>query len=390
MGGGSRGTAGGSSFSSRDSPRGNSNSSANGGGSTPRGSGNSGMGAWGSGRLERSAPAFSASKQQHGGGGSVPQQQHSAGAPGSDGYKMACRDRWMNVTKTMMGERAEITTTSGCVYEGVFHVLTPGEDPRPGAKRGMYRVIMRAAKVQGATDQSNGGQSKIDSRGGTLMLSGEDIVSIAVKRFPMQHSAQRPKGLGTDSDIGGRAGGGSQLGVERKLQAVDTSWVESSSNMSIPQSGGGGAGKWDQFAANEKLFNVTSTFDENLYTTPLDTGSLSRAQMAHAERMAAEIEGKTSSNIHMREERNMLTEQDKAMGEEERFSGVLGTGGMASHQRRSAGNNNNSSNSNGGHHRHSHGQHSSHGGGGRDPGPSAPRYTPARGRVSPQSGPGGP
>lgn len=46
----------------------------------------------------------------------------------------------MNVTKTMMGERAEITTISGCVYEGVFHVLTPGDDPRPGGKRGMYRV----------------------------------------------------------------------------------------------------------------------------------------------------------------------------------------------------------------------------------------------------------
>lgn len=55
-----------------------------------------------------------------------------------------------------------------------------------------------------------------------------------------------------------------------------------------------------------RLFNVTSTFDENLYTTPLDTGSLSRAQMAHAERMAAEIEGKTSGNIHIREERNMV------------------------------------------------------------------------------------
>lgn len=55
-----------------------------------------------------------------------------------------------------------------------------------------------------------------------------------------------------------------------------------------------------------RLFNVKSTFDENLYTTPLDMGSLSREQMAHAERMAAEIEGKTSSNIHMREERNMV------------------------------------------------------------------------------------
>ena len=50
-----------------------------------------------------------------------------------------------------------------------------------------------------------------------------------------------------------------------------------------------------------RLFNVTSTFDENLYTTPLDKGSLSMEQRAHAERMAAEIEGKSSSNIHMRE-----------------------------------------------------------------------------------------
>lgn len=86
---------------------------------------------------------------------------------------------------------------------------------------------MRAATVQGGTDtdKANGGgggrqshQSKIEAQGGTLILSGEDIVSIVIKRFPMQH---RPKalGLGTDSDIGGRAGG-SQLGKERRLQSV--------------------------------------------------------------------------------------------------------------------------------------------------------------------------
>ncbi len=53
----------------------------------------------------------------------------------------------MNVTKAMMGERAEIATTSGCVYEGVFHVLSPGEDPRPGAKRGMYRVRLASLLI---------------------------------------------------------------------------------------------------------------------------------------------------------------------------------------------------------------------------------------------------
>lgn len=82
----------------------------------------------------------------------------------------------------------------------------------------MVQVIMRAAKVQGGADESNGGQSKIDSRGGTLLLSGDDILSIVVKRFPMQQSAQRPKGLGTDSDIGGRAG--IQPGTTRQLQQV--------------------------------------------------------------------------------------------------------------------------------------------------------------------------
>lgn len=55
-----------------------------------------------------------------------------------------------------------------------------------------------------------------------------------------------------------------------------------------------------------RLFNVTSSFDENEYTTPLDEGSLTRDQRAHAARLAAEIEGKTSSNIHMREERNLV------------------------------------------------------------------------------------
>lgn len=37
---------------------------------------------------------------------------------------------------------------------------------------------------------------------------------------------------------------------------VESSWVDSTTNMTIPQSGGGGVGKWDQFAANEKCGDV--------------------------------------------------------------------------------------------------------------------------------------
>ncbi|CAN0078593.1 unnamed protein product, partial [Discosporangium mesarthrocarpum] len=56
----------------------------------------------------------------------------------------------------------------------------------------------------------------------------------------------------------------------------------------------------------KSLFNVKSSFDETLYTTPLDKGSLTQQQRDAAERMASEIEGKASCNIHMREERNRV------------------------------------------------------------------------------------
>ena len=81
---------------------------------------------------------------------------------------------------------------------------------------------MRAGRVKSGGDRisSNG---NIDHRGGTLVLAGEDIVSISVKRFPrQQHAAQRPAGLGTDASIGSRTtgGNGGNRSGERKLQKV--------------------------------------------------------------------------------------------------------------------------------------------------------------------------
>ena len=48
--------------------------------------------------------------------------------------------------------------------------------------------------------------------------------------------------------------------------------------------------KWNQFQANEKLFSVNSTnYDENLYTTKLDLGNISKDQQKEAARIAGEI-----------------------------------------------------------------------------------------------------
>lgn len=77
---------------------------------------------------------------------------------------------------------------------------------------------------------------------------------------------------------------------------------------------------WDQFETNERLYNVTSTYDENIYTKKLDKSTLTKEQQRQAERLAREIESQVSDNIHLREERGHALERD--VDEEDLYSGV--------------------------------------------------------------------
>ena len=82
-----------------------------------------------------------------------------------------------------------------------------------------------------------------------------------------------------------------------------------------------GAGAWDQFEANKRLYNVRSSYDENLYTKRLDMSTLTLEQQKRAERIAREIEGSVSSNIHLRTERGQALEEE--VDEEDMHSGVM-------------------------------------------------------------------
>ncbi|MCL7028175.1 hypothetical protein MKW94_004292, partial [Papaver nudicaule] len=81
--------------------------------------------------------------------------------------------------------------------------------------------------------------------------------------------------------------------------------------------------KWDQFETNEALFGVKSTFDEELYTTKLDRGPQMREREREASRIAREIEGEDTKDIHLAEERGRHFDFD--VDEETRFSSVLRT-----------------------------------------------------------------
>jgi PAB1-binding protein PBP1 len=79
------------------------------------------------------------------------------------------------------------------------------------------------------------------------------------------------------------------------------------------------SGEWDQFAANEALYNVKSDYDENLYTTAINRSDPDyRRKAAEAERIAREIERSAPVNSHVAEERRMNADKDAGVDEEEK------------------------------------------------------------------------
>ncbi|OQS01454.1 hypothetical protein ACHHYP_00762 [Achlya hypogyna] len=86
-------------------------------------------------------------------------------------------------------------------------------------------------------------------------------------------------------------------------------------------------GDWDQFEANKRLFNVSSGFDERVYTTAHVEGTA--AQRAEAQRLADEILTERSTNKHVREERGLSDDEDTAYDPEARYGAVLGSGAYA-------------------------------------------------------------
>lgn len=124
----------------------------------------------------------------------------------------------------------------------------------------------------------------------------------------------------TDTDISGRG----QI-KERVLQAwqpsPDDEGFSIEDDLSTATKTGTTTKKWDQFAANEKLFGVKSQWDEDMYTHKLDTTRPDFARrQAEAERLAREIEQSSSTNAHVLEERGVV--DDSGLTEEDKYSGV--------------------------------------------------------------------
>lgn len=121
----------------------------------------------------------------------------------------------------------------------------------------------------------------------------------------------------TDTQISSRD---AHAGRARELQRWDAGSESTATDMSL---GDPNDRSWDQFAANERLYGVQSTYDENMYTTAIDRNTPEfRRKQAEADRIAREIEGSAPANAHIAEERQRDVNRDDGGDEEDKYSGV--------------------------------------------------------------------
>ncbi|KAL2243204.1 UNVERIFIED_CONTAM: Polyadenylate-binding protein-interacting protein 4 [Sesamum indicum] len=227
------------------------------------------------------------------------------------------RDRLIYATTSLIGHPVEVQVLDGSVFSGILHA-TNAED---------FGIILKMAH---STKDGSGGQKSIsDSHTSppsrTLIIPAEDLVQVIAKGVPVTRDGftnelqnEKQRELMTDSCISQSR----YVEVGRELEH----WVPDENDPGCPEldnifDGPWNRG-WDQFEANETLFGVKSTFNEELYTTKLERGPQMRELEREALRIAREIEGEDTLDFHLAEERGIQLDGYLEMDEETRFSSV--------------------------------------------------------------------
>ncbi|TFK40356.1 hypothetical protein BDQ12DRAFT_680807 [Crucibulum laeve] len=259
------------------------------------------QGAWSG---ARASPTFSPSTPS-------PRPQSNAPAPNAfpplGQTNGAPRDRILQALSGLTGTTITLTTKTAQRYEGVV-ASTSGEGDTTG-------VSLKDVK-----EITNPGAPLKD----LLFIASTNIDSYASGPADAKPTTTNGDSFRTDTDISQKKLGGR----ERELQA----WVPTS-DTSLGGSGGGdeetfggigtGNTSWDQFAANEQMFGVKTSFDEDVYTTKLDrTAADFKERERKAQKIANEILGTSSNNPHIAEERGQHID-DSGANEEDKYGAVV-------------------------------------------------------------------
>ncbi|KAJ3042804.1 hypothetical protein HDV00_006625 [Rhizophlyctis rosea] len=225
-----------------------------------------------------------------------------ARAPLRDDAGNQQHNRMLFVLTNLVGMRVEIVQKDGVSWEGIYSASDVESD---------LHVVLRMARKR-----INGKEvGKTEKR---VIIQFKDLCAVSGKGLDMT-SADKPHdraGFQTDTAISGQTGPIQARELQRWTPSGDDALLGLEDEI-------GHIGKWDQFEANEKLFGVSTDFDENFYTTQLDrTDPEYRKRELEAMRIAAEIERGPVNNVHIAEERGLAVDTG-AMDEEDRYSSVI-------------------------------------------------------------------
>ncbi|XP_004235573.2 polyadenylate-binding protein-interacting protein 4 isoform X1 [Solanum lycopersicum] len=234
-------------------------------------------------------------------------------------YESPSHDRLVYFSTCLLGHQVEVQTTDGSVFSGIFHATNADKD---------FGIILKLAHLikDGSLESKNTPESLVKPPSKTLIIPGKELVQVLAKGVPASLDVFRAELLRekqlellTDSCISQSRHGE----VERQLER----WVPDDDALECPEldnifDGHWNRG-WDQFQANETLFGVKSTFNEELYTTKLDKGPQMRELEKEALRIAREIEGEETRDLHLAEERGIQLHGSLEIDEETRFSAVV-------------------------------------------------------------------
>ncbi|XP_076888162.1 polyadenylate-binding protein-interacting protein 3-like [Bidens hawaiensis] len=229
------------------------------------------------------------------------------------------RNRLVYTTACLIGHQVDVQVTDGSVFTGIFHATNAEKD---------FGVILKMAHVTKA-GSSHGQQNNLDTvqkpPSKTLIIPAKELVQIVAKSIPvtrdglmneLQHDQLHD--ILIDSNISQPR----HVDLERELEP----WVPDEDNPECPELDNTFDHHWhrgwDQFEANAALFGVKSTFDEELYTTKLDRGPQMRELEKEALRLAREIEGEDTQDLHLAEERGIHFHDKFDLDEETKYSSV--------------------------------------------------------------------
>ncbi|CAO2045803.1 unnamed protein product [Urochloa humidicola] len=231
------------------------------------------------------------------------------------GHASHSRDRLVYVLTQLIGHHVDVHVKNGSIISGIFHATNSDKD---------FGIVLKMAQV--IKDGSARGQryaADVVKKPETMIIPGRELVQVFAKDVALGGD-ELPKGPGHDKRkdlLIDSAISRTHYLEERELER----WAPDEGDsecLELEKYDRKGNRSWDQFETNAALFGVKSTFNEEIYTTKLERGPHMRELEKHASRIAREIEGEDTKDIHLAEERGLFLGDDLDHDEEIKYSAV--------------------------------------------------------------------